>query len=101
MGRGSSSILQAQAPVVAAIEFKFSYSGSTSEQAFTCEQKEAAMRKHCAATITSGVKRISMAAKFRLTSTLLVAALLVSGYGDGFSPSTLAHTIVVAGRIIR
>jgi hypothetical protein len=93
MGRGSSSILQAQAPAVAAIEFKFSYPGSTSDQAFTCEREETAMRKQCSATIKSGVTRISIAAKFRLTSILLVAALLVSGYGDGFSPSTLAHNL--------
>jgi hypothetical protein len=95
MGRGSSSILQAQAPVVAAIEFEFSYSGSTSEQVFTCEQKEAGMRRHCATTITSGVNCISMAAKFRLTRILLLGALLVSGYGDSISPSTLAHNVVI------
>ncbi len=91
MGRGSSSILQAQAPVETGIEFKFSYSGSTSGQVLTCERKETDMRKHCTATITSGVKRLGIAAKLKVTSILLVTALLVSGYGDGFSPSTLAH----------
>lgn len=93
MGRGSSSILQAQASAVAAIEFDYGLSVSTSEQTEVWETKEAVMRRNCAVTKESGEKRISITAKFKLKlGFIIAAALLVFGYGDGFSPSALAYS---------
>jgi len=92
MGRGSSSSLQAQTSAVAAIEFKYGYSVSTSEQKL-CEYKETIMGKQCTKTIKTDDKSISITTKLRVKlGYLIVAALLVFGYGDGFSSSALVYS---------
>ena len=91
VGKGSSSILQAQMPVVAAIKINYSYSVSTSEQTKVCEYKENTMRKKCIVTTKTGKKYISINAKLKLS--VIASALLVFGYGDGFSPSALVYSI--------
>lgn len=93
MGRGSSSILQAQTSAVAVIEIDYGFSVSTSEQNEICETKETDMTRKCSVTKKSGEKRISITAKIKIKLTcIIVAALLVFGYGDGFSPSALAYS---------
>ena len=51
------------------------------------------MRKQCTATTNTGEKLISITAKLTLKlGHIIAAALLVFGYGDGFSPSALAYS---------
>ncbi len=95
MGRGNSSTLQVQAPAVAAIKINYGDSVSTSEQMNVCEYKEATMRRKCTTTTKTGVNHISITANFKLKLVNIIsAALLVFGYGDGFSTSTLAYSIL-------
>ncbi len=58
-----------------------------------CESKEADMKKHCTVTTKSDVKHISIKVRIKQTIAvfLTLATLLVSGYGDGLSPSALAY----------
>ena len=92
MGSGSSSILQAQTPVVATVDFNYDYFLSTSEQVKTCaKRKEFDMEIQRVKTTVTGVKRISITAKLKLR-VIIAVAMLVFGYGDGFSPSALAYS---------
>lgn len=94
MGRGSSSSLQAQTSAVAAVDFNYSYYISSSEQTEVCECKETAMKKQRTSTNKTGVNRIGITAKFKLKlGCFIAAALLMFGYGDGFPPSALAHSM--------
>ncbi|MCF7955695.1 MAG: hypothetical protein K9M75_07840 [Phycisphaerae bacterium] len=90
MGSGSSSILQAQSPVIATVDFNYVSSLSISEQVKVCaKRKEFNMEKQ-RVTNSTGVKRISVTAKFKLRF-IVAVAILVLGYGDGFSPSAFTY----------
>ena len=92
MGRGNGSNPEAQALASAVVDFDFTFSNLTSEQENTCEKRKVGyMKKKLTALIQTGVQ-ISITLRFGLRLSLLIAAaLLISGYGDGFSPSALAH----------
>ena len=98
MGRGSSSILQVQMSAVVVTELKKSYSISSSKQK-TCEKEKTIMRNQYIKTDKTGVKPISITATLKATlnvklGALIVAAMLVFGYGDGFSSSALVYSQV-------
>jgi hypothetical protein len=97
MGGGSGSIPQAQTSVVADIDSAFGYSGSSSEQATTCElvEKEALMVNQSTTICKAGVVRISVKVTFKqVVSCLIMAGLLMFGYGDGLSPSAITHSFL-------
>lgn len=90
MGRGNGSNPEVQASANAVVDFDFTYNRLSSEQENTCEKRKVGfMKKRFTVIIRTGVQ-ISIAAIFKLKLSLLIAtALLISGYGDGFSPSAL------------
>lgn len=94
MGRGTGSNPETRAPEVAVAEFEFVFLRSASEQAFVCEHhEEVPMRDQHTVAKKPGDKRTSITATLRLTFVhLLVATMLVFGYGDGSSPSSLADS---------
>lgn len=94
MGSGSSSSLQAQPSVVVAIEINYRYPVSTSKQTKFCEtnKKEGVMKRKCTVTKTSVESRTNkVSVKLKLCYSFMVA-ILVSGYGNGFSPSALGYS---------
>ena len=92
MGRGNGSNPEVQASANAVVDFDFTYNRLSSEQEYSCEKRKVGyMKKEITGMIQTGVQ-ISIAALFKLKLSLLIAtALLISGYGDDFSPSALAH----------
>ena len=96
MGRGSGSSPQTQTSVVSAIDLGIDYSRSSSEQVYSCEciEKGELMTKKVTNTITDA-KRICIKVRLKYVITCLtIATLLVFGYGDGFSPSAIAHLLL-------
>ncbi len=93
MGRGNGSNPEVQASANAVVDFDFTHNCLSSEQEYSCEKRKVGyMKKKITVLIQTGVQ-ISIALRFRLKlSHLIAAALLISGYGDGFSPSALAHS---------
>ena len=94
MGRGNGSNPEAQASADAVVKFDFTYNRLSSKQEYSCEERKVGyMKKKLTVIIQTGVQ-ISIALRFRLKlSDIIAAALLISGYGDGFSPSALAHLL--------
>ena len=92
MGRGNGSNPEVQASANAVVDFDFTYNRLSSEQEYSCEKRKVGfMKKKFTAVILTGAK-IRIVVRFGLKlSHLIAAALLISGYGDGFSPSALAH----------
>ncbi|MDQ7058798.1 MAG: hypothetical protein Q9N62_10370 [Ghiorsea sp.] len=79
---------------VAVTEFKNGYSISTSKQN-SCEKEKAIMRSQYIKTDKTGVKSISITATLKVKlGAIIVAAMLVFGYGDGFSSSALVYSKV-------
>ena len=96
MGRGSGSSPQTQTSVVAAIDLGIENSNSSSEQVFSCEciEKGEFMTKKITNTIKTDAKRICISFRLKYVITCLtMAALLMFGYGDGFSPSAIGHLL--------
>jgi hypothetical protein len=80
---------------VAVIDWAYVYSGSSSEQVSARElvKKETNMRNQFTTTNKSSVLRIGITVRFKqVVSCLVMAALLVFGYGDGLSPSAIAYS---------
>lgn len=93
MGRGNGLNPEVQSLANAVVDFDLTYNRLSSEQENTCEKRKVGfMKKKLTVIIQSGVQ-ISMAERIRLKlGYIFLAALLISGYGDGFSPSALAHS---------
>lgn len=91
-GRGCGSNPQTLAPVVTAFNIDYSRGSRTSEQTYVCANKEGNMKYQETMTRETG-EHIGIKASLNIVLAFIsVAALLVSGFGAGKSPSALAYS---------